>query len=190
MIKCSACGRTLSYNRVFNKNKNHSFFQCSGYSKKLCSVSHGISEQKIVSAVLDSLQEAIGTDMEFERNKIAGKKGLQKDTDNLISIQLGKLKRKEERICTAYTEGVDTLEEYKRKKQQLLEEKRKLEEQKDWRRGENLENECFEKISDIRELFTSEYFSNAEKNRAICTIIEKIVYDKTEKTIFVYYRCL
>ena len=194
-VKCSACGRTLTYNRVYQKGKNHSYFQCYGYSKKLCSISHAISEKKIVSALFSSLYEAAYTDTKFilkeKKKEIEKEKKMQEDTKYLMQIQLEKLEKKEERIDTAYIDGIDTLEEYKKKKQLLLKEKENLEQQLSSfsiSEQQNLKQmEIKNSISDIITAIKSDYFTNIEKNKAIRAIIEKIVYDKTNGTIFVYY---
>lgn len=192
MIKCSACGRSLSYSRVYDKNKNHSFFQCYGYSKKICSVSHGISERKIVPIILNSLREAAYTDTEYELKKEITKKEVKEEnTIHLIQIQLEKLTGKEERIREAYVNGIDTLEEYKRNKQLISKERENLKQQLlSFSISNNQELNIPEKkqpISDVIMALESDDFSNIEKNEAIRSIIEKIVYDKQNETILVYY---
>lgn len=190
MIKCSACGRTLCYNRVEKKGKNYSYFQCYGYSKKVCSVSHGISEQKMVSALLCSLQEAAYTGTKYRWKKREREEEIQKDAEYLMQIQLEKLAKKEERIQIAYMNGVDTLEEYKNKKQVLLKEREVLEKQISLsllKEQNSNQIEGNELVLDIITAMKSDYFTNVEKNKAIRTIIEKIVYKKEEDMICVYY---
>lgn len=192
MIKCSACGRSLSYSRIYKKDKNHSFFQCYGYNKKLCSVSHGISERKIVAIIFNSLREAVNTNRKYEWKKENKEKKVQKENPiSLIQVQLEKLTKKEERIQEAYVDGIDTLEEYKRNKLLILKERKNLEQELEslsLSKNQNLSiTERKQQISDIIMVMESDDFSNAEKNEAIRSIIEKIVYDKLNGTIQVFY---
>ncbi len=193
IIKCSTCGRTLSYNRVYKNEKNYSYFQCYGYSKKLCSVSHGISEQKIVSILVQSLSEAVYTGRKYQlkEKQKKDKKEIEENTRQLLQIQLKKLKKKEERIQLAYKEGIDTLEEYKRNKQLLFKERKHFEqisfsllEEQDFTQEEK-KAQIFDVITAIQ----SDCFTNIEKNKALRTIIEKIIYDKEKGDVFVYYKC-
>lgn len=194
VVKCSACGRTLTYNRVYKKGKNYSYFQCYGYSKKLCSISHAISEQKIVSALFCSLYEAACTDTTFileeKKKEVEKEKKMQEDSKYLIQMQLERLEKKEERVYAAYIDGVDTLEEYKKKKQLLSKERKNLEEQLSLvsiTEQQNVRDIEINAISDLITAIKSDYFTNIEKNKAIRTIIEKIVYEKLNGTILIYY---
>lgn len=192
MVKCSACGRSLSYNRVEKKGKNYSYFQCYGYSKKICSVSHGISEQKLIAALFASLREAACTGITYKQKKQEQKKAIQEELQYLVQVQLENLERKEERIQTAYIDGADTLEEYKQKKQLLREEKERLEQQKILSFSKEEEADKIgeaEQIWDVITALESDCFTNVEKNKAVHTIIEKIVYEKEQKRISIYY-CL
>lgn len=194
MVKCSACGRSLSYSKVYHKGKNHSFFQCCGYNKKICSVSHGISERKLVSIILASLREAAYTNKEYEWIEKKAEREIQEETTRyLTQIQFEKLKRKEERIYHAYIDGIDTLEEYKRNKSFLLKEKEKLEQQSAnlLASKEQIKTitERKKHISDIITAMESDDFTNTEKNEALRSIIKKIVYDKANGSIVVYYYC-
>lgn len=193
MLKCSACGRTLSYSRVYNNEKNYSFFQCYGYSKKKCMVSHGISERRIVPVILNSLQEAAFTEAEFEVEitNSAGKEQ-EENTVSLIQMQIDKLRVKEERIWAAYMDGVDTLEEYKRNKQLLLKERETFEKQFAVLSVQEKKTpdmaDMKKRISDVIMAIESDDFTTEQKSEAIRSIIKKIVYDRPNEKITVYYR--
>jgi len=196
LIKCSVCGRTLSYNRVERKGKNYSYFQCYGYMKKLCTKSHAISEKRVVPVVLEALQEINCYKDKFERQESEAQKfeELEENPAILIQTQLEKLKGKEKRISEAYMNGIDSLKEYKTKKQALQEERTALEKQLEQLLPEN-QNETKEKknvfaVSGIVEVIESENFSNIQKNEAIRSIVERIIYDKANEKIVVYYHCL
>lgn len=61
IVKCSACGRTLSISLsgANRYGKRYIYLQCYGYLKGKCNVSHRISEKKIVPMVLNALRSAI-----------------------------------------------------------------------------------------------------------------------------------
>lgn len=188
LVKCSHCGRSLStsVHRDKRYGREYTNFQCYGYLKGKCLVSHQISEKKLVPIVLDMLKEDMGQhDISFERlAPAADHKAIE-----LLQLQLDQISLKETRIKEAYRNGIDTLEEYKENKELLRRERLDLENRiRDMEVPEiKCETPLTEKIHDIYDILISNDFSMADKQRAIRSIVKKIVYNKKEGTIDIYY---
>lgn len=195
LLKCSACGRTLSTSRQVDKRYGRTYyhFQCYGYLKGKCSVSHGISEKKIVPDILDAIRRVLDTqEIEFEVKQTVAPDH-QSEYD-LLSHALGKISQKEERIRQAYRDGIDSLEEYKENKEILQREREELEQRlAEMSRQKTPETdykkELLERVSSVYDILLDEQIPVIRKNEAIRGIIEKIIYYKSENriTIFFYY---
>jgi DNA invertase Pin-like site-specific DNA recombinase len=188
LVKCSNCGRSLSTSTYKDKRYGHIYtnFQCYGYLKGKCSISHQISERKLVPIILDILKEDMAQkDITFER--IASKP--DNKAKELLLDQLSKTGLKEQRIKEAYRNGIDTLEEYQENKEILRKERLELEEKLksleviETSHSENMS----EKIHDIYDILVSNDFDMADKQRAIRSIVKKIVYNKKDGTVDLYY---
>ena len=118
LLKCSACGCTLSTSKQTDKRYGRTYFhfQCCGYLKGTCSVSHSISEKKIVPHILEALNKVLDTHtMTFEIPDQTLPDTQSEQT--LLQHALEKLNQKEARIKQAYRDGIDTIEEYKEQKE-------------------------------------------------------------------------
>ena len=194
LLKCSTCGRTLSTSRQVDKRYGRTYyhFQCYGYLKGKCSVSHGISEKKIVPDILDAIRRVLDTqEIEFEVKQTVAPDH-QSEYD-LLSHALGKISQKEERIRQAYRDGIDSLEEYKENKEILQREREELEQRlAEMSRQKTPETdykkELLERVSSVYDILLDEQIPVIRKNEAIKGIIEKIIYYKSENriTIFLY----
>ena len=193
VLKCSNCGRTLSTSRQVDKKygKTYYHFQCYGYLKGKCSVSHCISEKKVVPYVLNALKDAMDSqEVEFEIRK--GAKPEHKSELKLIETAMEKLKEKERRIKKAYRDGIDTLEEYKENKELLLNEKHLLEEKLEAIQAEpdpdtDYRASMLNRISSVYDLLMDETASTVQKNEGIKSIVEKIVYNKQQGSLTIYF---
>lgn len=184
MVKCSNCNKTLSPS--LRKNGKISYFQCTGYSKGKCSVSHSISERNLVPSIITALSEVIvpGT-VNFK---------IIPDTMLLSNLtitqkQLETLGIREQRIKIAYINGIDTLDEYKMNKELLEEERRELiKKLKELEQKEETapEEEIAGKITNVQSLLNSDT-DILIKNKAVKNIVEKMIYVKSERTVDIYY---
>lgn len=114
------------------------------------------------------------------------------DLSAVLLEQLKQIDGKLERIKEAYRNGVDTLEEYKenklmvQKEQQLLE--KQLAELPEEKADQDLaESHMLERVRNVYEIVNSESVDDVTKNEILKSIIEKIVYNKEEDTLEVYY---
>ncbi|RDU22179.1 recombinase family protein [Anaerosacchariphilus polymeriproducens] len=182
MLRCSSCGRTL----VSNGGKTPSF-QCSGYKKHQCNVSHYVRAAQIEQAVLDSLLDATKNKNFEYSNLIIEDKSFE---IKVLNDTLKKCIKKEERIKEAYRNGIDTLDEYKQNKLIIMKEKEEIQSKidnlkKDFSVTDNAE--MHRRIENVYKIVSSELSSRNEKNKAIKSIITDIVFDKQNKRIEVSY---
>ena len=190
LLKCSACGRSLSCSTVTDKRTGRQYrsFQCYGYLKAKCTVSHQISARLIIPAVLAALEAAVGS----PPVNYVPSKPIKKETDSplkLLRLQLEKLELKETRAREAYICGIDTIGEYRENKQKLSAERAEL--------TKRLEQETAAPALPVPErsappktmgdILQSEQFTDAKKNTALRTVVSHIIYAKAEQKITVYY---
>lgn len=180
LIKCSNCGRTLTAST--RKGVSYAYFQCNGYHKGKCSVSHSASDRKITPVIISKLQEIITTG-DFDYKVV---KRVDKSDTSLLHQQLKKLDTKEKRIKDAYINEIDTLKEYKENKEALEEERKAILEKINRITANDHvvhKSDMLDQIKNVYAIITDDKKSPIEKNRAMKTIVEKIIYNKKEESL-------
>lgn len=110
LVKCSCCGATLTM------MSSHKHLQCSKYAKGSCNVSHYVDLDSLNHAVLMRLKkDFFGSVIKIKTSPVKFTTEEFPDIAAMIDWEKKKLLR----ACTAYQEGVDTLEEYKKNKSEL-----------------------------------------------------------------------
>ena len=191
IVKCSHCGRSLSIGHISKKGKTYYNMQCYGYNKALCSKGNNISVLKIEPAILEAINKVLNSDT-FEYTI----KSKDNTTDiELLKTQLEKLKKQEKRIKEAYLNEIDTLEEYKENKAMLSKQREKMEND-----IYNLEHEPIdlnqarkemrERIINAYSIISNPTYTNDERANALRSIIEKIIFDKENNQVKIYYHYL
>ena len=189
MIKCSNCGATL----VFDNDK-YPKFQCKNYKEGKCTVSHAIVATKVEKAILYELNDILQSadSMEFQYN-IRRSEDTEEDELATLEKQYNNIDVRLERASDAYLAEIYTIEEYKRKREELEQEKERLAFE-----IENLQSNIStaepepvhtgfkERVQGVLDLITSDCDISV-KGEAIRSIVDKIVYDKANKAIEVYY---
>ncbi len=190
LIKCSNCGRSLatSIHKDRRYGRYYTNFQCYGYTKGKCAVSHHISEKRLLPILLETLKEdASKKSVPFE---ILEQPSLDPQKEQ-ITEQLLKIQEKEKRIKAAYRNGIDTLEEYKENKEILQKEREQLEQKiKDLPSNDPKERNLPKEIHGVYDVLVSDSASKEEKAAAIRSIVNKIVFNKETQTIDIYYHLL
>lgn len=192
IVKCSACGRSLSISLAgANKQgKRYIYLQCYGYLKGKCNVSHAISEKKIVPMVLAALKVAISSE-NLSFKVINDSQSNYPAAIDIYQNQLDELAKKEKRIKMAYMDGIDTIEEYRKNKELLLEERNSIE-----GRINALPKPAAKpdttaalrsKIKTVYDSLLNEELSMQTRNDLLKSVVEKIVFNKKESTIDVYF---
>ncbi len=179
MLFCNNC------NGVMVSGGSSGGFQCNNYSKGKCSVSHYVKYDKIEEAVLhllEQLPENSSCQYELTPVNIPLSRELQQ-------AGFKKLEQKEERIRSSYLNGIDTLEEYRKNKARLKEERREWENKICCQEGSSSAAPLLNTLPGRALWVSSVLTSNAEvqkKNAALKSIVRKIVYDKERETIDLY----
>lgn len=193
LIKCSACGCTLSTSKQTDKRYGRTYFhfQCCGYLKGKCNVSHSISEKKIVPYILEALNKVLDAyTLTFEiPDKIFSD---TQSEQTLLQHALENLTQKETRIKQAYRDGIDTIEEYKEQKEILKKERKELCQQLAALTEISVSTASSAKhkqsqVSSVCELLMDDTVSLVQKNEALKGIVEKIVFHKQENCISLFF---
>ena len=185
LVKCSACGSTLAMGSKSGKSKAPCL-QCCNYSRGSCRTSHSVTLSKINAAFIEGLEKAIGT----KQFNIAPKKPQKKndnaiDYDKLIAIE----ERKLERARQAYLAEIDTIEQYKKNKEQINARINEIVAKRDEVEPKaEIDLDAYaKKVSEIVEFIKHDDVTEKAKNEALRTIIEKIVYEKAKDNLAIYF---
>jgi site-specific DNA recombinase len=117
LVRCSCCGSTLT------RTAAGKAIQCCRYARGLCLESHYITLDKLNQAVMQKIEEDLeGAEAVIPELK---KKEVMEEKD--VEMLLKAERRRRRRIEEAYEKGIDTLEEYGRKKAAVLNSIRDLE---------------------------------------------------------------
>lgn len=128
IVKCPACGRTMTACKIENNKQTYCYFRCYGYSKGKCAAKNSISSLKLEPAVLESIKSVLDTG-KITYRKIEAKTEDTADLKTILEDQIKKIDVKLQRIKEAYMNGIDTMEEYKENKRIVQGEKDSLEKQ-------------------------------------------------------------
>ena len=181
LIRCSACGATLTYGRRYNA------LQCHKYSRGQCSVSHFLSLDTANEAVLSYLQQLI-LDGSFTFSP-APPPASRTSTDwaGLIRAEEKRLTRARQ----ALLDGLFTSDEYRDIKDGINETLERL------RAAQTAEAQsapadpdpdaCRAKVRDVLQILADPAAPELAKNKALRSIIDRIVYNKPEGTLDIYF---
>lgn len=192
ILKCSVCGATMSYNGG-GKSRPDAVFACWKYAKGLHKESCSVTVAKAERIVIRSLEKILETG-NFEYDRIPRPASEQDSSQKAaIEVKLERLALKEERIRSAYENGIDSLEEYRTRKEQLLKERAELEaelaslEPADCSPAPSHE-ELLERVKTVHDLLCSPDVDFETKGTALRSILKFIVFDrKADRFEFHYY---
>lgn len=173
LIRCSSCGSTLV--------RSGKGVQCYSYARGNCKESHYISESAANQRVIDLIERTFGQGDYLLHRDPAPEEDHAAVLDGMIQRERTKL----ERIHAAYEEGIDTLEEYKKRKSEILETIKKLEQSRAAPPSIDREHAPAQaRRSVIADLRSSE-IPNSKKNLILRSFIKQIVFDRTNNQFFV-----
>lgn len=180
MVKCSSCGATLVYSNA------HGGFQCHKYAHGFCAVSHYVSAKKLEEAVISAIEQVTVT-ADFVRDHTR----VPEDPQTVdYGPMIARLEKMLERAKLAYTEGIDTIEEYSDNKKRIVREiddlrSKEAEQQSSivYQPAEKVQ----EKISGVATLLKGDY-SMKEKHDAIAGIVENITFSRPDNSINISFR--
>ena len=189
LVRCSSCGATLAATAMSKRDKTRRL-QCCNYSRGSCRTSHGIGIPAIEAAFIKGLESAIETEnfamipKATQKNKDAE----APDYDRMIALEERRLERAKE----AYLNEIDTIEQYKQNKEAIT---ARIEEIKELKQKNGAEStEAFDtaayakKVAEVVEFIKREDITPQAKNEALRTIIEKVVFEKANNNLAIYFR--
>ena len=179
LMKCSSCGATLVHSQAGNS------VQCHNYTgQRGCTISHSISLRKADEIVLNALKSACES-FEFRIDITTPTTKTSKNIDSLLKKEQNKLLK----IKEAFESGIDTLEEYKESKARIMENiaalKKELEQEQP---KETFDPKKYAKrVTKVIKLIESPDATPQMKNEALRTIISKIVFNKANQSLDIYF---
>lgn len=185
LLVCSACGGRLV--RAGKSKTGNTYFQCTAYNHASCTESHLTNENALKPAILDSLKKVL--DSGTVEYTVHTTNTEDKTEKKLLETKLNRIALKEERIKEAYRDGIDTLEEYKNNKEILLKEKNELLtllEQYSTDDSAEKDYAMLNKIRSAYDIINSDS-TDLQKHDALASIVEKIVYDKKNQQLLMYF---
>lgn len=185
LLRCGACGGPIAMaSQVSGKAKVRTM-QCCNYSRGRCQTSHSITMPKIEADFINGLKLALKK-KQFTINPKPPKKSApnQVDYDKLIALEEKRLARAKE----AYLAEIDTIEQYAQNKKEITERIATLKERQNKETHQEFDANSFaKKVADIVEFIERDDVTEAAKNEAIRSIIEKVVFDKAKGTLAIYF---
>lgn len=177
LVRCSNCNSTL----VMISTACPSL-QCHAYGKGVCHISHSLSIKKANRAVVEALQNAVANaSFNFEAKPAPPKI----DYDKLLEAEKSKLKR----IQKAYINGIDTIDEYRKNKAEIFKNIEQI--KKDLQAEATVDKPDLQsyskKVKNVLDIIQNPEVSESAKNEALRTILSKIVYDKANKRLILYF---
>lgn len=185
LVRCSACGGTLAMSSATSGKAKIRTLQCCYYSKGACHTSHSVTMPKIESAVIKGLEMALGTkEFTIVPKKQNNSHPTEIDYDKLIAVEERRLARAKE----AYLAEIDTIEQYGHNKKEITARIEDLITKRDKGVVEKIDIDSFaEKVSGVVEFIKRNDVTATAKNEALRTIIEKIVYEKANGNLAIYF---
>lgn len=191
VVKCPACGRTMTANTIRNNTRVYSHFRCYGYTKGKCMANNSISSIKLEPAVLESIKTVLDSG-KITYRKIEAKTDDTVDLKTILEDQIKKIDVKLQRIKEAYMNGIDTMEEYKENKQAVQEEKQHLEKQlseikEEKSNSKDDDEDMLLRVKNVYDILSSDSVDATTKNDVLRSVVEKIIYEKDKDLLKVYY---
>ena len=185
LVRCSNCGGTLAMSAVVSgKNKTRSL-QCCNYSRGSCTVSHSVTVPKVANALIEGLEQMIKTKQFNIVPKVPKRTESTVDYDKLIAIE----ERKLERAKQAFLAEIDTIEQYGQNKKEITERINGLIAKRDEEAPQTkIDLDAYgKKVEEIVDFIKRPDATESAKNEALRTILEKVVYEKANGNLALYF---
>ena len=185
LVRCSSCGGTLTMASATSGKAKIQTMQCHNYSRGQCTTSHSVTIPRLETALLAGLEKAIG-EKQFAIIPQKPKKAAPSEVDynKLIAVEERRLARARE----AYLAEIDTLEQYKKHKEEVDARIKELVSKRDKGNVEKIDVNAFaEKVSSILEFIRRDDVTPKAKNEALHTIIETMIYEKANGNLAIYF---
>jgi DNA invertase Pin-like site-specific DNA recombinase len=178
LVRCSNCGSTL-----VNHNRGIAL-QCCTFIHGQCAVSHSIRKNIINEAVIKRIKQ----DLDIGEFTIAPNVVRNNESDG-IDEQIERLGKKLCRAAEAYENGAYDLDYFKQRKAAVEADIASLESRRIIKKDIPKDVlELHKSVSVSLDLILSPETSETEKNIALRSIIDKIVFNRRENKVLVFYR--
>lgn len=186
LVRCSACNSTLVMTAAQPKSNGSRSLQCHRYARGSCPISHSITLKKLNSAVIEALEHAVS----LKQFHILPTSKSTPDTDDAdIAKMIAAEERKLERAKQAYLAEIDTIEQYAANKATISARIQALKKQLKQIPIKSTDLDAFaQKVLSVVEFIKRSDVTEKAKNETLRTIINKIVFNKTEQNIQVYFK--
>ena len=184
LIRCAECGNAIVFS---GKNK----MRCSGYARAKCRFTQSVDAEKLREAVLSRLRlDTAESSPVYHRllepahtNEAAG-----------LKKQYRLTMKKIERLREAYLNGAETEGDYKKAKSVLMAQRDLLAVELDKMNACQTDRQlllCITRaLNDLTSILTSSYIIPEKKYEAAHKAIDRILWDKSENTLKIFYRLL
>lgn len=180
LVRCSACGATLC------QSVNHTSLQCYAYAHGKCKTSHSISIKKINNMVYDAFEKsALTSNFKLELLPRSNAQTIEN-----IPALIERENKKLERIKDAYENGVYTLDELKKSRQQI---QHKITELQEKLNDVKLPDEAAERkrihsqIIELLPTLQSPAVPEAVKNSLLKSFVKRIVFYRSSCDIDIFF---
>jgi DNA invertase Pin-like site-specific DNA recombinase len=185
LVRCGACdGPIAMASAVSGKNKTRTL-QCCNYAKGSCHTSHSVTVPKIEKAFIQGLKQAVDENQFTIIPKVQKDSSpTQVDYDKLIAVEEKRLARAKE----AYLAEIDTIEQYAQNKKEITERIDDLKARKEKETFKEIDVDAFsKKVAGIVEYIERDDVTETYKNEALHAIIEKVVFEKAQGNLAIYF---
>lgn len=183
-LKCSNCGKSLII--------NHGSYQCCNYTHGACKESHSIRIYKVEELVISYL-----TNLKIDdiiNINITNLKLQNNDELTIISETIKQINNKLKRVMLAYENEIYNIDEFKSRKNSLEAEKTNLlQKAKDLKKEQNYKNiqdRIYLKCDNLKNILSDENIPILDKSLMIDEVIDKIVFDKKNRSFTFYFKGL
>lgn len=186
ITRCSACGGTMAMSAVTSGKSKIRSLQCCNYAKGSCKVSHSITVPKIEKAFIDGLEQIIETKQFTIVPKTPTKtETATVDFEKLIALE----ERKLERAKQAFLAEIDTLEQYAKNKEEITARINALIAKRDEETPKaKIDLDTYaKKVSEIVKFIKRTDVTEKAKNEALRTVLDKIVFEKANNNLAIYF---
>ena len=185
LVRCGVCGGPIAMASVFSGKNKIRTMQCCNYSRGSCTTSHSVTIPKLETAFIQGMEELIATK---QFTIIPPPKPRTEmptiDYDKLISVE----ERRLERAKDAYLNEIDTIEQYKQNKEEITARIDDLKRRRDKETFKEVDINAFtKKVVGIVNYCKRADVPESAKNEALHTIINKVVFDKAQGNLAIYF---
>ncbi len=185
LVKCSACDGPIALASAVSGKSKVKTLQCCNYSRGSCHTSHSITMPKIEATFVEALKKALG-EKQFAINPKPPKKSAPSavDYDKLIAVEERRLARAKE----AYLAEIDTIEQYGQNKKEITERIADLKARRNKEIFQEIDIDAFsKKVAEVVKFIERDDVTDQAKNEYLRTIIEKVVFEKANGNLAIYF---